>query len=74
MEVPRHLINLGHAIVIAQATGYVGYKSYNEEPIEISKNIGILLLIISIVIILYHGHTFFNVSYPAYKENKPTLH
>lgn len=74
MEVPRYIINLGHTLVIAPSIGYLGYKSYKEEPIEISRNIGILLIIISIIIVLYHGYTFFKVSYPAYKENKQTSH
>jgi len=69
MEVPRHVINLGHAAIIAPAIGYLGWKAYNEEPIEISKNIGIALLIIALIIIIYHLYTLVNVSYPSYKKN-----
>lgn len=69
MSIPRYIINLGHAGIVAPFIGYLGWLSYNEEEIKIPKNMGIILLIISIIVVIYHLYIFTNVSYPMYKKN-----
>lgn len=69
MSIPHLYINAAHIAVIAPAIGYLGWKGYNGEKIELGKMIGIVLLVLALVIIIYHAYRIKTKSWSEYKAS-----
>ena len=72
MSIPHLFINVGHIVAVAPTIAYLGWKGFNNQPIVIGKNFGMVLILLAIIIIAYHAYRIKTRSWSEYQVSKST--